>query len=425
MLESVSIRASGDSHMRRLAILALILCLLPVPAEQPAAGAERADFVRVFDEAWRLTRDRFYDKTMAGLDWSKIGDRYRPQAEAADSAADLSAVINRMLAELGASHTGHYTATDPAYYQLADIFSHSLRDDLKRHFPNGEVAYPGIGIFTRDIAGQTFVSGVLHDLPAAKAGLLVGDEILAVDGQPFQPVASFADKTGQSVTLRIRRKALGSLRDIVVTPVRIEPNEAFRRAMQASVRLIEVGNAKVGYVRIWSYAGEQYQNLLEREIGMGRLRDADALIWDLRDGWGGAQPGYFDIFNGRSPTMTVTGRNGDVSVVNAKWRKPAVMLIDGGTRSGKEVLAHGFKTYGYGDLVGTRTAGALLAGRAFLLADGSLLLLAVSDVSVDGERLEGVGVTPTVEVPFDLPYAAGGDPQLDRAVELLMRKLGD
>ena len=70
-------------------------------------------------------------------------------------------------------------------------------------------------------------------------------------------------------------------------------------------------------------------------------------------------------------------------------------------------------------MIGTRTAGALLAARAFLLYDDSLLLLAVDDVAVDGERLEGVGVAPTIEVPFPLRYAAGKDPQLDKAVEVL------
>jgi carboxyl-terminal processing protease len=44
-------------------------------------------------------------------------------------------------------------------------------------------------------------------------------------------------------------------------------------------------------------------------------------------------------------------------------------------------------------------------------------------VLVDGQRLEGVGVTPTVEVPFALEYAQGKDPQLERAVELLSRAL--
>jgi carboxyl-terminal processing protease len=70
-------------------------------------------------------------------------------------------------------------------------------------------------------------------------------------------------------------------------------------------------------------------------------------------------------------------------------------------------------------VVGETTAGALLAGRAFLLADDSLLVVAVNDVKVNEVRVEGVGVSPTVNVPFDIRYAAGRDPQIDKAVELL------
>ena len=144
-------------------------------------------------------------------------------------------------------------------------------------------------------------------------------------------------------------------------------------------------------------------------------------IWDLRDGWGGAQPDYLDLFNPHAPTMQVTDRSGKTGLVDVKWRKPVAMLINGGTRSGKEVLAYGFKEYRLGELVGVRTEGAVLAATAFLIGDEGLLLLAVEDVLVDGQRLEGVGVAPTIEVPFDLRYAAGSDPQLERAVQILAR----
>jgi carboxyl-terminal processing protease len=65
----------------------------------------------------------------------------------------------------------------------------------------------------------------------------------------------------------------------------------------------------------------------------------------------------------------------------------------------------------------------VVAGRAFLLPDDSLLLLAVADVTVDGERLEGVGVAPNIAVPFDVRYAAGADPQLEAAAADLVRGL--
>jgi carboxyl-terminal processing protease len=199
----------------------------------------------------------------------------------------------------------------------------------------------------------------------------------------------------------------------------------YRNAMEKSARIIDVGTHKIGYVHVWSYARFAYQHLLEDLLTSGALKDADALIWDLRDGWGGAEPGYLDIFNARSPTMTLTERNAEQSIVNGRWRKPVVLLINEGTRSGKEVLAYGFKKYGLGPVVGTRSAGALLAGRAFLLSNGCLLLLAVADVSIDGERLEGRGVTPLVSVPFDIRYAQGNDPQLVRAIGLLARTVSD
>ena len=87
-------------------------------------------------------------------------------------------------------------------------------------------------------------------------------------------------------------------------------------------------------------AGYTYQRALEVLLSHGALKDADALIWDLRDGWGGAQPEYLDLFNARAPTMQVTDRIGNSEFVNVKWRKPVAMVINGGTRSGKEVLAY-------------------------------------------------------------------------------------
>ncbi len=400
--------AGADSHAQSTATAP------PVPTNAAA----------LFDEVQRTVRDRFYDRDLHGLDWEAIGAQYRSRAAAARSEGELADAINAMLGELGASHLGYYTPRDTAYYDLADIFSWSLRNQLRSMFAGGDVAYTGIGIFTRRIEGKIFVSGVLNGLPADEAGLLVGDEIVAADGAPFEPVESFSGAAGRKVALDIRRTPGGTPQRVDVVPERIEPNEAFLEAMRASTRVIERGGAKIGYIHVWSYARGDYQELLERQISTGPLKDADALIWDLRDGWGGADPAYLDIFNARAPTMLTTGRGGSESVVNAKWRKPAALLVNGGTRSGKEVLTYGFKKYGYGEVVGTRTAGALLAARAFLLPGGGLLLVPVADVELDGERLEGRGVTPTIEVERRIPYAAGADPQLDRAVEVLARSVG-
>ena len=377
-----------------------------------------------FEEVWELVRDRFYDPRLHGLDWQARRARYRPEAASARSREEMAIVINAMLAELGASHTHYYTPADPAYYQLADIFSRALeRRGLERVFPQGEVTYPGIGTFTQaDNQGRTFITGVIEGAPAHQAGLLVGDEILTLDDSPFRPVDSFRGKVGVPVSIGVRRTPGAASTAIGVTPAELHPNAMFLRGLQASARIIGTGNnARIGYVHVWSYAGDRYQSALEDLIADGPLRNADALVWDLRGGWGGAQPEYLDLFNPRAPTMQVTGRDGKTDLVDVKWRKPVAMLINEGTRSGKEVLAYGFKEYRLGELIGNRTEGAVLAATAFLVGDEGLLLLAVEDVLVDGQRLEGVGVTPTIEVAFDSRYAAGGDPQLERAVQVLSR----
>jgi carboxyl-terminal processing protease len=385
--------------------------------DEASAGSNQA----AFDQVWGLVRDRFYDPHLNGLDWQEQRARFRPEAESAHSQEDAAVVINAMLAKLGASHTHYYTPEDPAYYQLADIFVFALEHrGLERVFPKGEVTYPGIGVFTEaDNHGRTLVTGVIEGAPAHAAGVLLGDEILSADARPFLPVGSFRGKVGSPVSLEIRRASGAAPIAVRVSPADLHPNEMFLRGLKESARLIVTDKARIGYVHVWSYASHRMQSALEDLMSDGPFKDADALVWDLRGGWGGAQPQYLDLFNPRAPTMKITGRNGETSFVGVKWRKPVAALINEGTRSGKEVLAYGFKEYRIGELVGHRTEGAVLAPTAFLIGNDGLLLLAVEDVLVDGQRLEGVGVTPTIEVPFDSRYAAGGDSQLDRAVQVL------
>ncbi len=88
------------------------------------------------------------------------------------------------------------------------------------------------------------------------------------------------------------------------------------------------------------------------------------------------------------------------------------------SRSGKELVAFAMKQRAMATLVGERTAGAVLSGSPVTLSNGDMLYLAVMDGAIDGTRLEGVGVGVDVEVPDSLPYAAGKDPQLEKAVDV-------
>jgi carboxyl-terminal processing protease len=188
-------------------------------------------------------------------------------------------------------------------------------------------------------------------------------------------------------------------------------------AMKNSVKIIDCQGTKVGYVHIWSYAGEDYQDQLEAELD-SRLHDADALVIDLRNGWGGASPAYLRPFLVPSMTTIWRDRDGKEMRHEEAWTKPVALLVNENTRSGKELLTYYFQKAHRGLVVGNRTAGAVLPGKPFVLSDGSILYLAVADGSIDGKRPEGNGIMPDVEVPFVIEYAGGKDPKMERAVDV-------
>jgi carboxyl-terminal processing protease len=370
----------------------------------------------LIEEVSRLVTKQFYDRETVERVWARARAAHTAALPPKAASEEVAAALDAMLDDLGASHTEHYSPGEVAYYELLDVFA---RDEfaprLRKLFPKGQVAYTGIGVVPRTVEGRVFLAAVYHGGPAERAGLLVGDEIVSADGKPFDPIGSFDNKAGEPVRLEVRRVEAGPAFPVEVVPRRIRPNEFFLSAMRASMRVIAHDGRRWGYVRVWSYARRQYHHLLVEELAEGRLKDVDGLVLDLRGGWGGAQPEYTELFVGGAPLMTYVGRDGREHFASFRWRRPVVVLVNEGTRSGKEVVTYGLKRHGV-PVVGTRTAGALLAGRGFLLRDGSLLVLAVSDVRVEGERLERRGVVPDVVVPFRLPYAAGHDPQLDAAL---------
>jgi carboxyl-terminal processing protease len=376
----------------------------------------------LIEEVSCLVTEHFYDRGAVERVWAQARAAHTAALPADATREEVAAALDAMLDELGASHTEHYLPGELAYYELLDVFARNeFTARLRTLFPKGRIAYAGIGVVPRTLEGRVFLAAVYHGGPAERAGLLVGDEIVSADGEPFDTIDSFDDKVGGPVSLEIRRVEAGPTFSVEVVPRRIEPNEFFLSAMRASVRVVEREGRRWGYVRVWSYARRQYHHLLIEELAEGRLKDVDGLVLDLRGGWGGAQPEYTELFVGGAPIMTYVGRDGRENFASFRWRRPVVVLVDEGTRSGKEVVTYGLKRQGV-RVVGTRTAGALLAGRGFLLRDGSLLVLAVADVRVEGERLEGRGVMPDVVVPFRLPYAAGYDPQLDAALAELAQE---
>lgn len=382
----------------------------------------------LFDTVWQTVSERFFDPKFNGVDWAALKEQYKPRVSQAPSSTAKADLINEMLGKLRTSHTRFYTPDTPQYYQLLGVFSprdSQLRSQLRTKFPKGKIEYTDIGIFTTEIEGKTFIKAILDGSPAETAGLQVGDRIVSVDNKPFHPIESFAGKANRPIQMQIQRTSdPASQQQITVTPKLFDGITMFLDAMRDSVEVIERSGKKIGYIHIWSYAGEQYQEKLEEELAFGRLKDADALILDLREGWGGAPPNALHVFTARGPSVTSIGRDGKKFTYTSHWDKPVVMLVNENSRSAKEILAYSFQKYNIGTVVGAQTPGAVVGGRAFLMPDSSLLYVAVADVYVDGNvRLEGVGVTPDIIVPSPIVYAKGTDPQKEKAIAIAVDRV--
>ncbi len=407
----------------RLRTAVLFALVLPLGAGAASAQASLRSGNAVFDRAVDIVLANFYRPSELDQfrDAVSLTVESFPELAKAEPAL-VDDAIDFVLQSLQTSHTARYPKGSVEYYELLDVFRFAARDAVRRLYPpEGNITYDGIGMATRSIDGAIFVTDVYDGGPADKAGVLPGDEILWVDGKPFTGTEAFRGRTAASSVLTARRERYADPITLTVPVERLEPSESLVEATADSAEIVERDGYRIGYLRIWAYTERDMKATIEEAIA-GPLAEADALVLDLRCRWGGAPADAADTFIGGAPDMTMIFRNGERDLVHARWRKPMVAIIDEGTRSGMEIFAHALKANGV-KLIGAPTAGDVVAGRGYVLPDDSLLILAVADVYVDGMRLEGVGVTPDVAVPFDVRYAAGRDPQRDAAFEEMVKSL--
>ena len=385
------------------------------PGDAPAAvqAAPAGRWGARGEEIVRLVRQRFMDAER-GADWA---ERHAGYGRLMDSEQDFVARTRAALDELQTSHVAYYTALDPEHAGLLAIFGPGLGRE--------EVSLEHIGA---DIARDGTLRAVFARGPAAGAGLRRGDRVLGVVGDDldddldgdvdgngragFEPRRDLVGRAGRALTLRVSRD--GEPLEVELVPRKERLTDVWIAALENGATIHEVDGQRVGYVPVFNCAGDRPKEAVRAAI-TGPLRDADALVVDLRGGWGGCPPDFVSLFDQAPPRIEFFMPDGSHEVFDGSWRGPLVVLVDEGSRSGKEAVAHAIRRHELGLLVGQRTAGAVVAGSLFPLSDGSVLYLAVADVTVDGERLEGVGVTPHVVVE-DARGEQGLDPQLDEAL---------
>jgi tricorn protease len=378
----------------------------------------RQEWRQIFDEAWRMEQQYFYDPKMHGLPWTAIRARYEPLLQFVQRREDLSELLVEMIGEM---QVGHNRTGGGDVYSATPTNTGLLGAD----FTVENNQYRIQKVYHGDRWNPFIVA------PLATAGVDVeeGDAILAINGHALDGTvnifALLEGTAGKQVSLTVGRAGQNS-HTAVVIPI---ANEAALRQwnwVEANREYVErKSGGKVAYVYLPDTAGDGYTFF--NRMFFAQV-DKPAIIVDDRRNSGGQAANYvLEVLNRKY----LSGwKDRDALVFNTPAGAiygPKAMLIDQDAGSGGDFLPYGFKRLGLGKLIGTRTWGGLIGISANpSLIDGGFLSVPFFRVfTPEGEwRVENEGVAPDVEVPLDpLGVNAGNDVQLDAAIADVLQQL--
>ncbi|RMG48558.1 MAG: protease [Acidobacteria bacterium] len=381
----------------------------------------RAEWREMFVDAWRILRDWFYDPGMHGLDWPALRDRYAPLVEHVAHRADLDYILGELGGELGAGHV-YVNSGDMPRPERHD--GGLLGAEIEAH-PSGYFRIAHI------FPGENWHEDFRSPLTMPGVDVHEGDFILAVDGRSTREVSNFYEllrhTAGRTVSLRVNSKpSEEGARTVLVVPIRRETNLRYLDWVRSRQRLVdELSGGRIGYIHLPNTAVEGNRQL--RKLFYPQAHK-DALIIDVRYNGGGFIPDRMIELLERTP-LSFWARRGVEPMRTPEYAHsgPKVCLINGYSSSGGDAFPYYFRELGLGKLIGTRTWGGLigLSGNPGLVDGGSVSVPTFRFMDPEGRwAVEGVGVEPDIEV-VDRPdlVAAGRDPTLEKAVEVLLEEL--
>ncbi|MCA9284383.1 MAG: PD40 domain-containing protein [Phycisphaerales bacterium] len=385
----------------------------------------RAEWRQIFDDAWRVQRDFFYDPNMHNVDWPAMRQRYGAMVDDCASREDLSYLISELISELNVGHA-YYFGGDGEDAPNTDVGMLGVDFELVES-PEGK----GYRI-ARMLEGAPWDADARNPLRAQGVDVKEGDFVLAVNGVALDPDSdpwrAFIGTSGRAVTLAVNDKPVmdDSVREVVVEPLRSDSALRYRAWIERNrAHVAERTGGKVGYIYVPD-TGVAGQNDLMRQFA-GQIGKA-ALIIDERWNGGGQIPTRFIEILNRPVTNYWARRDGH----DWRWppdshQGPKCMLINGLAGSGGDAFPHYFRQAGLGKLIGTRTWGGLvgISGNPGLVDGGYTSAPTFAFYESDGTwGIEGHGVDPDIEVIDDPALMRdGGDPQLDVAIDLMLKAI--
>ena len=374
----------------------------------------RGEFDQMFEELWANIEENFYNETFHGIDWKKIRDRYRTYLPYVNSRDDFRRMMNDMLGELNSSHMGFSTfgEEEQEYYRTVTLAT-------------------GIRFSEED---PFSVAGIINDGPAdvQDKDIRPGDRLVAVNGRAIDASQNreiYFSQPDMSGELSLTFERSGKRHAVRIHPeyyFSVRNNLYDEWVDQNQETVDERTGKKVAYVHMKNMGGGELENFLVEMTSEAYHRDA--LILDLRYNTGGNVHDDVLQFLAQRPYLQWKYREGDyASQPNfAPDAKPIVLLINEQSLSDAEVTTAGFKELGLGTVIGMPTYRWIIFTSGKGLVDGSFYRLPSWGVyTLDEEKnLEKTGVEPDIRVANTFKHRLeGDDPQLDRAIEEIMKQL--
>jgi tricorn protease len=381
------------------------------------------DWNQMFNDAWRMERDYFYDRNMHGVDWKGVYDQYKPLVARVTDRYELDDLLAQMISELSALHMfvyGGEKRTSKDNYQNGFLGAKLTRDENKG-------GYVIDHIFRSD-------PDIPSDLsPLAKPGLKImeGDVIVAINGVSTLTVPHINQLLVNKADLQARLKlknANGKLYEEMVIPISSNTFSNLRYSEWEYSRRLKVDSiskSKIGYLHLRAMSGNDYDEFVKTFYP---AITKEGIIIDVRHNRGGNIDSWILEKLIRKAWFYWAPRVG-IPTPNMQFAYTGhlVVLMDEITASDGEAFSEGFRRLGLGKLIGTRTwGGEIWLSSGNRLVDNGIATAAETGVySPDGEWLiEGWGVEPDIKVD-NLPHESflGKDAQLDAGIDYLLKMI--
>jgi carboxyl-terminal processing protease len=371
--------------MRRFMILPLLACLLLglLPAvfaqeEQPGKSEEDNGYaqISIFAKALELIRQDYVDENKT-------------------SYHDL---INAAMKGMLSSLDPHSQFMDPDDFR-------DMQDDTRSRFN-------GLGIEVSMKNGLPTVITAMEDTPAARAGILSGDQILRINGISTErmdlqdAINVLRGPAGAKLTLTLLRPSTKEIKEYTLQRAEIK----IQSVKGASLLDPELtGPYKIGYVRLVQF-NEPTADELAKALDELQKQGMQALVLDLRNNPGGLLNSAVDVCAQFLPPNTkvvstqgrVASQQHDYSTSGAKKERPSfpmVVLINEGSASGAEIVAGALKDLHRAVLVGETTFGKGSVQNVMQLPDGSAVRFTTAKYYTPSKQvIQGNGVAPNIRV---------------------------